>query len=225
MATILNFAGQFEMPLAVQTLESFRAWALSDDFPETGRIDYIAGRIDVDMSPEKICSHGELKVEFIHALVNRNKQIDLGRLLTDSTRVTSPDAKLSAEPDVVFVAHDSLASGKVRFTPSKRDPEDFIEIQGAPDLIVEIVSDSSVKKDTKDLPKAYFAAGVDEFWLADARGEQIVFQIHRRGDAGFEPIAADDDGFQQSTVLGCDYRLSRTRDKRGFWRFRLEGRD
>ncbi len=224
-ADTLHFAGQFEMPLAVQTLEAFRDWALSDDFPETGRIDYIAGRIDVDMSPEKFISHGRLKTAMIRSLEELIDEQELGYLVADSTRVTSDSGQVSSEPDLVFVSYDSLQSGKVKLTPSKRDPEDFVEIQGGPDLIVEIVSDSSVKKDTKDLPKAYFAAGVDEYWLADARGEELVFQMHCRGDHGYEPLEADEEGFQQSGVLHCGYRLSRTRDQRGAWRFRLEQRD
>jgi Uma2 family endonuclease len=48
-------------------------------------------------------------------------------------------------------------------------------------MIVEAVSDSSVHKDTKRLPKACFLAGVREYWLADARREPFVFRIHRRG--------------------------------------------
>lgn len=57
MATVL-FEEQVEVPLSIQTLEDFRRWALSDDFPERGRIDYIDGRIEVDMSPEDMFTHG-----------------------------------------------------------------------------------------------------------------------------------------------------------------------
>ncbi len=60
--------------------------------------------------------------------------------------------------------------------------DDYIEIEGPPDLIVEIVSKSSEKKDTLRLPAAYFAAGVPEFWLVDARHKPLYFQIHHRGD-------------------------------------------
>ena len=44
----------FEIPAAAFTFEGFRRWAQSDSFPETGRIDYLAGDVDVDMSPEEI---------------------------------------------------------------------------------------------------------------------------------------------------------------------------
>ena len=86
---------------------------------------------------------------------------------------------------------------------------------------MEIVSDTSVVKDTRRLPAAYFQAGVREFWLADARGETPVFIIHRPGPSGFEPVARDADGFQPSAVLGCRYRLDAARDADGNWEFDL----
>jgi hypothetical protein len=48
-------------------------------------------------------------------------------------------------------------------------PGGFIEVEGAADLVVEILSDSSVGKDTRRLPEAYAKAGVGELWLVDAR--------------------------------------------------------
>jgi len=52
MATVLlEDREQIEIP-TIHNLAEFRRWALSEDFPERGRIDYIAGKIEVDMSPE-----------------------------------------------------------------------------------------------------------------------------------------------------------------------------
>ena len=54
VATSLLIEDRLEIPLGLRTLADFRAWALSDDFPEKGRIDYVQGRIEVDMSPEEV---------------------------------------------------------------------------------------------------------------------------------------------------------------------------
>ena len=97
-----------------------------------------------------------------------------------------------------------------------------MEVEGAADLVVEIVSDTSVIKDTRRLPAAYFTAGVREFWLADARGQQPIFLIHGRGPAGFEPVVRDADGFQPSAVLGRRFRLDTGRDADGNWEFDLQ---
>ena len=40
MATTVVFEEQVEIPTDIQSLADFRRWALSDDFPERGRIDY-----------------------------------------------------------------------------------------------------------------------------------------------------------------------------------------
>jgi len=189
MATSVIIEEQVEIPGDVRSLADFRRWALSDDFPDRGRIDFIAGNVEVDMSPESIFSHGRLKVMMASRLFVHVERDDLGHLLSDRSRVSSPPADLSVEPDIVFVSHEAVDSGRVRLVPKSGPTEDYIEIEGPPDLIVEIVSDSSVGKDTRRLPAAYAKAGVREFWLADARREPLVFQIHR-GRAGRRRVPA-----------------------------------
>ncbi len=93
------------------------------------------------------------------------------------------------------------------------------------DLIVEIVSDASVRKDTERLPGLYHAAGVREFWLVDARGPDLVFRIHRPGASGYEPALASPDGFQYSAVLDRWYQLHRARNRHGRIAFELHERE
>ncbi|MCZ6792129.1 MAG: Uma2 family endonuclease [Planctomycetota bacterium] len=89
MPTTLVFEDQFEMPLDLRTLEDFRRWALSDDFPQRGRIDFVGDRIEVDMSPEDLFTHGTLKTEILGVLHQHIKQGDLGHLFSDCTRVAT----------------------------------------------------------------------------------------------------------------------------------------
>jgi Uma2 family endonuclease len=226
MATTILFEEQIEIPLGIRSLADFRRWALSDQFPEAGRIDFVAGRIEVDMSPEDFFCHGTLKTELIIVLGRRVKEAAIGHLVTDSTRVSCPDAGLSVEPDIVFITHEAIERSRVRLVPkSGGQPGQYVEVEGPPDLVVEIVSDRSVKKDTERLPAAYFQAGVQEFWLADARAEPVVFRIHRRGPSGFQPVDPDADGFQSSSVLNSQFRLDARRDDRGHWRFDLREKE
>ncbi|OHB83603.1 MAG: hypothetical protein A2V98_16150 [Planctomycetes bacterium RBG_16_64_12] len=57
MATTVVFEERVEIPLNLRSLADFRRWATSDDFPERGRIDYVAGRIEVDMSAVRRRKH------------------------------------------------------------------------------------------------------------------------------------------------------------------------
>ena len=226
MATVLRIEDQLEIPLDFRDLADFRRWAVSESFPEYGRIDYVAGSIEVDMSPEDLHTHGKLKVELVRAFAERISEADLGELYTDRSRVSCPEVDLSVEPDIVLVTNESLDSGRVRLVPrSSAGPDRYIELEGPVDLIVEIVSDASVRKDTERLPEAYFRAGVREFWLVDARGAELVFRIHRPGAASYEPAELSADGFQYSAVLGRWYQLERSRNRHGRIAFELRERE
>ena len=222
MATSVIIEEQVEIPLDIRSLDDFRRWALSDGFPERGRIDFVSGKIEVDMSPEDLFCHGTLKVAIAAKLFERIEREDLGHLLTDRTRVSVPAANLSVEPDVLFLSHQSLDTGRVRLVPkSGGEPGRYVEVEGPPDLIVEIVSDSSVTKDTQRLPAAYAVAGVPEFWLADARKEPVVFRIHHLVEGAYCPAQPDAEGYLRSNVLACRFRLDAGRDARGHWKFKL----
>ena len=150
-----------------------------------------------------------MKVEVIAVLANLVKSGDLGDLQSDRTRVSVPQADLSAEPDVLFISAAALESGRVRLV-SKTTGEAgrYVEVEGAsPDLVVEIVSDRSVTKDTVRLPDAYWRAGVLEYWLMDARGEELLFRIHHSGPSGYVPVGVDAEGFQSSGVFDRRFRV------------------
>ncbi len=219
-----DFPTAFTLPVPAMSFEQFREWTQSDDFPEKGRIDYVAGRVEIDMSPEKLFGHGQPKSQLARAMMNRVDDDDLGYVFLDCTRIATPEVSLSAEPDIVFVSHESLNSGRCGETPSKSDPDDSIELVGAPDLVVEVVSDSSVRRDTKLLMKAYYDAGIDEYWIADARGDEVVFDIYARGAGGFEAVPTSGEGFVGSRVLRCEFRLSRSRNQHGRWKFTVDRR-
>jgi len=226
MATTIRFEEQVEIPLGLGTLAEFRAWATSDAFPEQGRIDYLSGSIEVDMSPEDLFCHGALKVELIRVLSQRVKSQGLGHLFTDRTRVSVPAAELSVEPDIVFLSTEARSSGRVRLVPKERGrPGRYVELEGPPDLVVEIVSDASVTKDTRRLPEAYARARIPEFWLADARGSELVFRIHHLAESAYVPAATDAEGFQRSPVFGALFRLDGRRDEQGEWVFDLREKD
>jgi Uma2 family endonuclease len=223
MSTVL-LEHEIEIP-TIRNLAEFREWALSESFPERGRIDYIAGRIEVDMSPEDFFTHGTLKSEIAAEVKDRVDELDLGHTLIAETRISSIPGDVSAEPDVVVITHEAFDEGRVRLVPKATgEPDRFVEVEGAPDLVVEIVSDSSVNKDTRRLPGAYFEAGIREFWLIDARRKELVFQIHRRGEKEFAPTARDVDGYQRSEVLDAWYWLERDRHRRGHWIYRLRAK-
>lgn len=210
----------FRIPAYAWSFEGFRRWARSRQFPQYGRIDYIAGALEVDMSPEEIYTHSAVKVEIAVKLHSRIVGPGLGTIHIDSTRITLPAAHLSAEPDVVVVLWESLDEGRVREVPRKRNPERSVELVGAVDLVVEVISDSSVGKDRVLLPPRYAAAGVPELWLVDVR-RGLRFELHVLGPDGYRLLAPDADGWLRSPLVG-PVRLRRERKRPDRWSYRLD---
>ena len=146
-----------------------------------------------------------------------------GFVFADSTRVTSPISDLSAEPDVVVVLLESFDQGKVRHIPAaSRGEGRYVELEGAPDLVVEILSDSSVEKDTKRLPPRYAAAGVGELWLIDARGAEPSFDLKVLKEGAYHDVPADRDGWLDSPLLAAKIRLTRRAMPNSGWLYELE---
>lgn len=201
------------IPPDAGTLEGFRRWSSSDSFPEKGRIDFLDGELEVDLSPEDIYLHGGAKTALAAALYDRVVKSDRGAVYVDCTRVVSVTARLSVEPDVLAVLWESIETGRVREVPaaSRREGR-FIEFEGAPDLVVEVVSDSSERKDRRRLPPLYALAGVPELWQVDPRGPRGPYAdlgIHHLGLTGYEPSPVDAGGWCASRFLGARCRLLR----------------
>jgi|SRR6476661_6657807 len=210
------------IPEEALSFQGFQGWAESEKFPETGRIDYVAGDVEVDMSPEDLHTHGIVKGAIyaaLHSLVAGR----LGEIFVDKARVTSRFVELSVEPDVVVVFWESLKSGQVRYVPAaSHKPDRFSEMEGSPDVVVEVVSDSSEAKDLKRLPPLYEQAGIPELWLVDARQSNVRFKIQSLQGGRYVPMEPDAEGWIASPRLGLSFRLVRSHTPIATWHYLLE---
>jgi Uma2 family endonuclease len=212
----------FVLPASAHYLEGFRAWNTSPDAPEHVRICFLDGEIFIDMSGEEIETHGQVKLEVTLTLGVLNKKHKRGRFFPDGTQMSNVEANLCSLPDAAFATWESLDAGRVRLVPRQDAEGQYLELEGTPDWVMEILSDSSVRKDTRRLRELYHRAGVPEYWLIDARGEEIVFQILVRGDTDYEPAEVGRGGWQTSRVFGRRFRLTRRRGRRDLWEYTLQ---
>jgi Uma2 family endonuclease len=209
------------VPQHVSDFNSFLSWTRSKSFPELGRIDFVAQCIEIDMSPEELFTHGRLKAELARVLGNLCVKSDL-MIFVDGTRISSAIAGLSTEPDVAIVSRARIRDGQLRLIPSPVQPSRFIEIEGGPDIAIEIISESSVTRDSVRLPESHFLAGTLEYWLIDARDEQNVrFEIQTRGASAF--VSRNED-WQVSCVMNKEFKLHADVDQDGWPEFSLEAR-
>lgn len=100
--------------------------------------------------------------QILHQHVNRYQ---LGEVLFAPVDVLLSPRDI-VQPDLLFVS----TSGQARVTEKN--------ILGAPDLVVEVISESSRKLDKKIKRKLYDEYGVVEYWLADP--ELRIVEIFRR---------------------------------------------
>jgi Uma2 family endonuclease len=201
------------IPPGITDLEAFRRWARSDAFPEHGRFSWIAGQLRVDVEMEQIYIHNLVKNKFITVLTTLAETDQLGYLLSDGARFSHPGADLSVEPDVFFISYDTMRSGRIKELPPQSGVG-VIEFEGTPDMVLEIVSPTSIKQDTEDLRELYWKAGIAEYWLVDARGESLRFELLRRGKKGYVASRPGAKGLR-SKVFARFFRLTRTSDPLG----------
>jgi Uma2 family endonuclease len=208
------------IPRSAVTLAGFRAWANSDQFPERGRISFIDREILIEMSPEEASTHNKLKNAITSRLEPLCFALKLGDYFSDGMSLVNEKADVLNEPDGMVVRWDSIRAGRARLVPRKDRPGEFVEVEGTPDIVIEIISLSSVVKDTQKLMKTYHRAGIPEYWLIDAMGEQVSFEIFQYQQDAYVATSGRG-GWRRSEVLGRSFRIQRQRNPIGLWHYFL----
>ena len=218
MSTILSEDQEFHIPPWVTDLASFRRWSDQEDFPDTGRIWYIRGEVWVDMSKEQLFTHIQVKDQFTQVLGRLVQKNELGLYFSDGLLLTNVSADISGNPDSTFISKESLTTGRVRLLEGEKGG--YTEVEGSPDMVLEVVSRSSLRKDTEVLHEAYWDAGIQEYWLVDARKSPLRFEIFRYTAKGYVPIPKQA-GWLKSQVFSKSFRLTQTKGPLGYPKFTL----
>ncbi|HEY0782795.1 MAG TPA: Uma2 family endonuclease [Thermoanaerobaculia bacterium] len=90
---------------------------------------------------------------------------------------------LAAPLDVVLNDHTVVQPDISYFTAARRKIIGR-RVEGAPDLVVEILSPRTARTDRGEKMKLYFAAGTREYWLVDLAQRQIEFLVRRDEEFG-----------------------------------------
>lgn len=211
---------RLHVPATVLELAGFRDWVKSPEFPDGVRASYVSGEVFLEMSPEAGEIHNKVKSAVTADLVQIVRSEQLGEAYCDGMLFTHVNAGISTEPDFLFATWEAFESERLRLVEKANRDDDSIELVGTPDLVVEILSDSSVKKDNVALRDAYCAAGIPEYWTIDARGESVRFQILAWTEDGYVASSAPEEP-QTSRVLRRRFRIERSVNRLGRWEYRL----
>lgn len=141
------------------------------------------------MAPAPNTDHQGIATELSWHMLNFIKQGQLGKLYHAPIDVYLPGQETPVEPDLVFIAATRLN------IISKRG------IEGAPDLVVEILSPNSWWRDRRAKLPLYEETGVRECWLIDPELQTIEIYVLRdqsyallgqwgRGEVAASPVMA-----------------------------------
>lgn len=163
-------------------------WTYADvaDWPEAEhgeRYEIIEGVLVV--SPSPIPLHQSLMIELTLIVGPFVKAGRLGRLFTAPVDVLLADNVLLI-PDLVFVRQDRLHI----VGPTL--------IAGPPDLVVEILSPSTRRRDLGKKLRLYAQFGIPEYWIVDPRARTLA--VYVLIDRQYQ-LALQEDGIARSTVL------------------------
>jgi Uma2 family endonuclease len=218
MVTVVNETNQVSVPSWVDDLASFRRWMDADEIPEKTHVCYLKGDVWVDMSREQIFSHTLVETEIAVVLGSLVKAERLGRYFADGVLLSAPSADISGVPDGLFLSHVALEEGRARLV--KGAEEGYVELEGAPDMVLEVVSRGSEHKDKVFLREAYWEAGIREYWLVDARRQPLSFEILRYAAKGYV-ASRKQQGWIRSAVFGKAFQLRQTTDVLGHPEYNL----
>ncbi len=218
MVWILDESRVITVPDWVTDIESFRRWTERPDCPHEYRLGWLKGRVWIDVSKEQIFTHLAVKAEYYLRLLQLVKEGRLGLFLPGGLLLSNFAADVSGNPDGTFLSEETLRSGRVRLLEGAKGG--YTEVQGSPDMVLEVVSASSVEKDYRLLRQAYWEAGVREYWLVDARKDPPRFDILRHTPRGYV-AGRKPGGWVKSAVFGKSFQLTRRRNDLGHPEFTL----
>lgn len=147
-----------------------------DDYlrlPHDGnRYEIIDGELSVNPAPVPV--HQVIVLNIASALRVHFRAKGGGRVLSSPVDVLFSDERV-VQPDVI-----AIKSGRVSIIGRKN-------VRGVPNLVVEVLSDSTRRLDEVKKRRLYEESGVDEYWIVDPELELIT--IYRSSGSGFAVAA------------------------------------
>jgi Uma2 family endonuclease len=215
MTRVIHEDQMIAVPEWVVDLASFRRWGRHDDFPEKANLSFLRDEVWLDLSREQLYTHNQVKAEICAVLGTSVKAERWAHFFSWGAYLSNVETGFSHKPDGTFVSFEAMRDGRLRVV----ETED--ELEGSPDMVLDVVSRSSIERDNEVLREAYFRAGVREYWLVDARKPPLKFDILRPGKSGFVacPKRA---GWTRSDVFAASFRLTQQTGEDGYPAFTLD---
>ena len=162
--------------------------AMEDD----NRYELLDGKLILLDSPSR--DHQSVRMHLLfdmYAFVNEN---DLGWVYGAPFDVLFTDTDV-VQPDILFISRER----EHILTPAN--------VQGAPDLIVEILSPSSSTRDWRAKRELYAAHGVREYWIVDPTNRIVSILLPQDGVLEIEQTHTEDETATSTVLEGFSVSL------------------
>jgi len=165
---------------------SYEEYLARDD--DNHIVEWVNGEVIIHMPTT---NEHQVALEFLFALLRQYVNLlQLGLVRIAPFQVKLWPGGPSREPDMFF-----LQEANRHRLASKR-------LDGPPDLVVEIISPSSVKIDREQKFREYAQAGVPEYWIIDSRPKRERADFYAlTADGNYQLFATEDDERVESRVL------------------------
>lgn len=163
--------------------------------PDDERYELLDGELVFMPSPTAI--HQRILGRLFVALYTWVMERQLGEVFVAPLDVVLSDTN-TLQPDIMFI---SKARASILTAPN---------IQGAPDLAIEILSPSDPNRDRVRKRAIYERHGIAEFWIVDPDAREIA--VLRLSDGGYETVGiyAEGDTLTSPTLPGLALDLGET---------------
>ncbi|QWK13523.1 MAG: Uma2 family endonuclease [Aquificota bacterium] len=159
--------------------------------PEGSPYQLIEG--ELVMSPAPGYEHQETEKRFFIKLYELVEKTKKGKVFIAPFDVYL-DQENAYQPDIVVLLEGSKAKISQK------------GIEGAPDIVVEILSPSTAYYDLTEKKEVYERSGVKEYWIVDPKRK--TFEVYANSQEGFKLISkAKEKGSVKSELLGIDLDL------------------
>ncbi len=148
------------MATALNHPPAAKRWTFADlmQFDETERYEIYDGRL-IPMAPAPNLYHQRIAGR-LHLLLSAFVQTgELGEVLFAPVDVVMSEEN-TAQPDLLFIAKENAGIAQNL-------------VSGAPDLVVEILSPSSIRRDRYEKQEQYARFGVKEYWIVDPANRSL----------------------------------------------------
>lgn len=155
------------------------------ELPEGAPYELIAGSLV--MAPSPTFQHQQVSLRLSAALFRYVEAHETGTVITAPMDVMLEE-DTTVQPDLAYIAD------------ARREIIAEQRIEGAPDLVAEILSPSTAHRDVGIKKRLYEQYGVREYWTIDPESQTI--EVHANTDSGFvQHVRMVEAGIVASTII------------------------